>query len=100
MEQQRWFLRLLPWAIVLPYLANTTGWLMAELGRQPWVVYELMLTEQGVSVVVGAGAVLLSLAVFTLLYAALMGVDVYLLAKYARGGTSAHEETPAVAAAR
>jgi cytochrome d ubiquinol oxidase subunit I len=98
-EQQRWFLRLLPWAIVLPYLANTTGWLMAELGRQPWVVYELMLTEQGVSVVVGAGAVLLSLAVFTLLYAALMGVDVYLLAKYARRGTSTHEETPAVAAA-
>jgi cytochrome d ubiquinol oxidase subunit I len=96
-EQQRWFLRLLPWAIVLPYVANTAGWLMAELGRQPWIVYGVMLTEEGVSVVVGAGTVLLSLAVFILLYAALMGVDIYLLSKYARRGSGPQEEAAATA---
>jgi cytochrome d ubiquinol oxidase subunit I len=96
-EHQRWFLRLLPWAMALPYLANSAGWLMAELGRQPWIVYEVMLTEQGVSIAVGAGAVLLSLAVFTLLYAALMVADVYLLSKYARQGSGPQEEA-AVAA--
>jgi cytochrome d ubiquinol oxidase subunit I len=96
-EQQRWFLRLLPWAIVLPYLANTAGWLLAEIGRQPWIVYEVMRTEEGVSIAVGAGAVLLSLVVFTLLYGTLMGVDVFLLAKYARQGSLSQEEAAATA---
>jgi cytochrome d ubiquinol oxidase subunit I len=98
-ENQRWFLHLLAWAIVLPYLANTAGWLLAEVGRQPWVVYTLMLTQEGVSVVVSAGMVFLSLAAFTLLYGALMVADVYLLAKYARKGAMADEEAPALAKA-
>jgi cytochrome d ubiquinol oxidase subunit I len=88
-------IRFLLWAIPLPYLANTAGWIMAEVGRQPWIVYELMLTPDGVSVVVSAGTVLLSLLAFTLIYGALMAVDIYLLAKYARRGTEAEaEETP------
>lgn len=78
------FLGLFPYAIGLPYLANTTGWLMTELGRQPWVVFGLMKTEQGVSPMVGQGTVILSLVIFTLLYAVLIGVDVFLLAKFAR----------------
>ncbi len=46
------FLRLLVLAIALPYVANTTGWLVAELGRQPWIVFGLMKTTQGVSATV------------------------------------------------
>jgi cytochrome d ubiquinol oxidase subunit I len=78
------FLGLLTWALFLPYLANTAGWFMTEFGRQPWIVFGLMRTEAGVSATVTGGAVLISLVVFTLVYAGLMGVDIYLLAKNAR----------------
>ncbi len=77
-------LRLLPWAILLPYIANTTGWLLTELGRQPWIVYGLMKTEEAVSKSVTGMDVLLSLILFTLIYGVLMVVDIYLLVKYAR----------------
>ena len=40
----KWFLRVLPFAIVLPFLANSTGWLLTEMGRQPWIVVGLMKT--------------------------------------------------------
>jgi len=75
-------------SIALPYLANTTGWLLAELGRQPWIVYGLMPTAEGVSPTVSAGMVLFSVVVLTVLYGALMVADVYLLLKFARGGPS------------
>ncbi|MCX7838854.1 MAG: cytochrome ubiquinol oxidase subunit I [Anaerolineae bacterium] len=84
-----WFLGLLVPAILLPYLANTTGWLMTEMGRQPWVVYGVMKTEQAVSPTLTTEAVLFSLITFTLLYGVLMIVDVYLLAKFARQGPKA-----------
>ena len=77
-------LRVLPWAILLPYLANTTGWLMTELGRQPWIVFGLMRTDEAVSPAVAGWAVLLSLVLFTLVYGALMVADVYLLMKNAK----------------
>ncbi|MCL4395226.1 MAG: cytochrome ubiquinol oxidase subunit I [Chloroflexi bacterium] len=79
------FLRVLPWAILLPYLANTTGWLMTELGRQPWIVFGLMRVQDAVSPAVPGWEVLLSLILFTAIYGALMVVDVYLLRKYSQG---------------
>ena len=84
----KWFLRVLPFAIVLPYLANTTGWLMTEMGRQPWIVVGLMKTADGISPLVPGSTVLASLVIFTLLYGALMVAEVYLLAKYARADTA------------
>lgn len=83
-ENRKKSLRLFVWAIALPYLANTAGWIMTELGRIPWVVYGLLKIEQGVSIVVSGGAALLSLIGFTLVYAALMVATIYLLSKYAR----------------
>lgn len=85
-------------SIALPYVANATGWLLAEMGRQPWIVYGLMKTGEGVSPTVSTGMVLFSLAGFTLLYGALMVADGYLLVKYAGGGAADHEETAAVGA--
>ena len=84
----KWFLRVLPFAIILPYLANSSGWLMTEMGRQPWIVFGLMKTADGVSLVVAGGTVLASLIIFTLLYGVLMVADIYLLAKYARADTA------------
>lgn len=81
--------KFLPFAIALPYLANTSGWLMTELGRQPWVVYGLMKTADAVSPHVTIGMVAASVIVFTLLYGVLMAADVYLLAKFAKAGPQA-----------
>ena len=77
-------LKLFTWAIALPYIANTTGWMMAELGRFPWVVYGVMKIEDAVSPTVSGGAVLATLIGFTLIYAVLIVADVYLLVKYAK----------------
>lgn len=98
-EQKRWFLRLLPFAIVLPYIANTSGWLFTEIARQPWIVFGLKLTKNAVSPTVAGETVLLSLAGFTVLYGVLMAVDVYLLAKYARVEPGETEEMFSLAGA-
>lgn len=95
----RWFLQLLVPAIALPYLANSTGWLLTELGRQPWIVFGLMKTADAASPNVSAGMVAFSLVGFTLLYAALMIVDVYLLARYAKGEPGAAGDDEAALAA-
>lgn len=71
-------------ALLLPYLANTSGWILTEFGRQPWVVYGYLKTVDAASPAVSAPMVAVSLAVFTLIYGLLMGVDVYLLAKYTK----------------
>jgi cytochrome d ubiquinol oxidase subunit I len=97
LERTKWFLRLLPFAIVLPYLANTAGWLMAELGRQPWIVFGVMKTADGVSLAVSGGAVLTSLLVFTAVYAALIVADVYLMVKYSRMPAAAEKPTGGLA---
>ncbi len=83
-ETMGWFLWLLPFAIALPYLANATGWIMTEVGRQPWIVFGLFTTAQAVSPTVNAGSVLTTLILYAVVYGALAVADVYLLAKYAR----------------
>jgi cytochrome d ubiquinol oxidase subunit I len=100
LDSGSWFFRVLLWAIPLPYLANTAGWVLTEVGRQPWIVFGLMRTEQGVSVVVSVATVLVSLLAFTLLYGALMAADIYLLAKYARRTPGEGEEALSPAAAQ
>jgi cytochrome d ubiquinol oxidase subunit I len=79
----RLLLRVLIPALLLPTLATATGWMVTELGRQPWIVFGLLKTADGVSKNVSAGMVGASLAVFVLLYGALMVADVWLLRKYA-----------------
>ena len=78
-----WLAILLP---LLPVAANSFGWIFTEMGRQPWVVFGLMTTANGVSPSVGAGLVATSLITFTLLYAALAVVEVGLLLKTIRQG--------------
>jgi cytochrome d ubiquinol oxidase subunit I len=92
-ELSRWFLIGLTWAMALPYIANSAGWLMTELGRQPWVVYGLMKTDEAVSPTLTGGMVLFSLVTFTLLYGVLMVADVYLLARYAKAEPGQEESS-------
>lgn len=81
-----WYLRAMLWAIALPYIANSTGWIFTEMGRQPWIVFGLQRTADAVSPSVGAGEVLFSLVAFTLVYGVLMIADVVLLRKFAVAG--------------
>ena len=77
-------LKYFPFAIGLPYLANSSGWILTEVGRQPWVVFGYLQTSDAISPNVTVSMLWLSLVGFTLVYGALMVVDVYLLTKYAK----------------
>lgn len=85
-EARRNGLRLFVWAIPLPYIANTCGWIMTEMGRFPWAVYGLMKIEDGVSLVVAGGSVLFSTLVYTLVYGLLMAAAIFLWIKFIKAG--------------
>jgi len=80
------FLKILVYSIPLPYLAIELGWTLAEVGRQPWLVYGLMKTSHGVSNAISTPQVATSLIGFFLIYSLLGLADFYLLFKYARKG--------------
>jgi cytochrome d ubiquinol oxidase subunit I len=90
-----WFFKLLPFTIALPYLANTTGWILTEVGRFPWVVYELVKLQDGVSKVVTGGMFLTSLIGFILVYGLLITATLYLMFKFAKAGPANGVEVPA-----
>ena len=84
---KRWFLLILPLTVVLPFIANATGWMLTELGRQPWIVQGLMRTEEVLSPNLTAVDLGISLIGFTLVYGILAIADFYLLWKFATVGT-------------
>ncbi|MGO8979227.1 MAG: cytochrome ubiquinol oxidase subunit I, partial [Streptosporangiaceae bacterium] len=88
----RVFLWTATWAVILPFLMNTAGWLLTESGRQPWIVQGLQLTRNGVSPSVSTTDVVISLVAFVLLYGILGTVDLILMLRYSR-----KELAPAVA---
>ena len=79
LHERRWLLWLLVFSVLGPQLANQLGWFAAEVGRQPWLVYGLMRTPEGLSAVVKKEAVLTSLIMFTFIYFLLFAVFIYLL---------------------
>ncbi len=84
--EQRWLLWIFVFAVFLPQIANQVGWYAAEMGRQPWVVYGLLRTSDALSAVVTANQVLFSLIMFTLIYALLLVLFIYLLNKKIQHG--------------
>jgi len=89
LERTPMFLRIMLYSIPLPYIATQVGWLVAEVGRQPWIVYGVLRTRDAVSTSISTTQVLGSLIGFTLLYGFLGVVDIYLLTKYAKKGPAA-----------
>ncbi|MFZ0958618.1 MAG: cytochrome ubiquinol oxidase subunit I, partial [Candidatus Sulfotelmatobacter sp.] len=67
----RWMLWILMLSLPFPYIANTAGWMTAELGRQPWLVYGLMQTSEGYSKTVSAGNGMFTLLGFLGMYTVL-----------------------------
>ena len=79
LHERRWLLWILVFSVLGPQLANQLGWFAAEVGRQPWIVYGIMRTPEGLSKVVQANVVLTSLILFTFIYFLLFAVFIYLL---------------------
>jgi cytochrome d ubiquinol oxidase subunit I len=92
----RWLLWILMLSFPFPYIATTAGWMTAELGRQPWIVYGLQRTHDGVSPLVGSGNVLFTLLGFIGLYA-LLGLLFFFifLETVIRGPVTTAAATPA-----
>lgn len=84
--EQRWLLWAFVVAVIGPYVANQAGWVAAEVGRQPWVVYGLLRTSDAVSATVPAEQVLISLIAFGLVYTALFGLWIYVVNEKIRHG--------------
>jgi cytochrome d ubiquinol oxidase subunit I len=80
----RAFLWVATWAVILPFLMNTAGWVLTENGRQPWIVQGIQLTRDGVSPSIDVATVAISLIVFLLLYGVLAVIDFLLMRRYAR----------------
>ena len=94
LQNNKLYLKIMLFAMALPYIANTTGWLITEMGRQPWIVYGLQKTAEGLSTVVPASYVLISMIGFTVVYGILAVVDVMLLVKYAKKSPEELDEVP------
>jgi cytochrome bd ubiquinol oxidase subunit I len=104
LEQAKWFQRAAIVGIAFPFFSNFAGWLLTEAGRQPWVAYGLLKTEDAVSGSVSTWTVGLSLGLFVSLYTVLGLVDLYLMRRYARldppeVGGEGEEEAPHAAPA-
>jgi cytochrome d ubiquinol oxidase subunit I len=94
----RWVLWALLLSFPLPYIANTAGWMTAELGRQPWIIYGLMRTSQGYSSAVSAGNGLFTLLGFMGLYTVLSLLFTVLVYREIAHGPEAKPEKVEVAA--
>ena len=86
LEDRKWFLWVMLLAIPLPYIAAQLGWIVAEVGRQPWIVYGVLKTSDAVSKSISTAQVWGSLIGFTLLYGGLGILDIFLLTKFAKKG--------------
>ena len=102
LESKRWLLWAGVLTIPLPYVAALAGWVLTEVGRQPWIVWGLLKTVDANSPSVSTSTIVFSLGVFALLYGALAVVDVILMRRYARvdppevGGEGDEFAAPAV----
>ncbi len=76
------FLQVYKWSLFFPILACSFGWILTEMGRQPWIVYGLLKVQDAYSKNLSGGTVAFSLVAFTVIYALLIVAEVYLLIKY------------------
>jgi cytochrome bd ubiquinol oxidase subunit I len=96
LERSRWYLRVLQYAIPLPILATTLGWMTAEIGRQPWVVQGQLRTTDAVSSTVSTGQVATTLAIFIVLYAVLFYFWLAVVRRIVRKGPEETVPEPAI----
>ncbi len=86
LETSKWALRLLVVSVLFPQVANQVGWMTAEMGRQPWIVWGLLRTPEGISSAINAGQVLGSLIMFICVYLLLFALFLFLLDRKIKHG--------------
>jgi cytochrome d ubiquinol oxidase subunit I len=84
--ETRWLLKAFLWAMPLPVIACELGWIAAEVGRQPWVVYRLLRTDEAASITVSSGEIIFSIVLFSLIYVLLGSVYIYLFVRKVKHG--------------
>ena len=89
----RWLLTALVLSVLGPQIANQAGWFTAEMGRQPWIVYEMLRTSESLSKVVTANQIIASLILFGFVYALLFVMFVFLLTRKIQHGPDSAEES-------
>ncbi len=89
MERLTIFLKILLWSIPLPFIANSSGWIMTEIGRQPWGVFGFLKTADGVSPTVTAGMIWTSMIGFTVIYGLLAAALIKLFVHFIKKGVPA-----------
>jgi cytochrome d ubiquinol oxidase subunit I len=94
LENSRALLWILVISVLGPQIANQAGWWAAEVGRQPWIVYKLLRTSEGLSAVVSANQVVASMIMFTFVYLLLFGAFLFLLNEKIRHGPDEADLTP------
>jgi len=83
------WMKWVPWVLILPYLANASGWILTEMGRQPWIVYGLLKVQDAVSPNLTVVDLWISLIGYTVVYGSLAVAMVYLMKKTALAGPDA-----------
>lgn len=94
LEKKRWYLWSMVFAVVLPHIAQQAGWFSAEMGRQPWIVYNILKTTDGVSKNISTTQVFSSLIMFIFIYALLFALFIFLLDRKIKHGPVDFEEKP------
>ncbi|MDN3508638.1 MAG: cytochrome ubiquinol oxidase subunit I [Candidatus Neptunochlamydia sp.] len=92
LEKSKWLNRYLVLSVVFPFIANEAGWFTAEMGRQPWIVYNVLRTSQGVSRGLGVGQVIGSLIMFSVIYIFLFTLFIFLLNRKIKAGPEEEKE--------
>ena len=90
--QTRWFLQGLRFMSITPFIAVTAGWVVTEVGRAPWLVYETFSHEQGVTPSLTGGMALFTLIGYMLVYAAIFGAGLYYLFGVLQKGVTIEEQ--------
>lgn len=87
LERNRWLLHILVWSIPAPWIASEMGWFVAEYGRQPWAIGEVLPTFLATSALT-SGDIIVSMAAYLAFYSVLLAIELFLMFRFARLGPS------------
>ena len=92
--EKKWLLKIFAFSVILPQIANQAGWFAAEMGRQPWIVYGHLRTDEGFSQEVSSNQILFSLILFMVVYSILLLLFLYSMNKKIKNGPYDEAKTP------
>jgi cytochrome d ubiquinol oxidase subunit I len=97
LSQKKWLLWPMIFSVLLPHIAQQCGWISAEVGRQPWIVWKVLRTSEGVSTAIVPGQVFGSITMFVMIYLLLFSLFIFLLDRKIKhgpeeGSSHAHDQ--------